>query len=145
MEINEFWKIIDNVIVKDELTINQHVSEIEIELSKYSIEDIKEFNHITEMLIEKAKDERIFKIIASAFKDQIIFEGGISWSKYEYFIGWLIMQGSIFFKFSISSPYSLKDLISNIYKNDLTNCICEDAIFMACNAYEIKTGKNYFE
>jgi hypothetical protein len=145
MEIKEFWKIIDDVIVKQHLTLNQQISEIEIELSNYSIEEIKEFNYLIEQLMEKAKDEKVFSKIASAFKNQIIFEGAVSWSNYEFFIGWLIMQGSEFFNLGLTSPNSLKDLIDNIYNSDINKCICEEAIFIATKAYEIKTGKNYFE
>ena len=113
--------------------------------AKYSIEDIREFNHISELLIEKAKDEKIFNAISDAFKNQIEFDGGTSWNRYEFFIGWLLMQGSEIFNFGLSAPNSLKDLINNIYSNDLTKCSCEEAIFIASSAYEIKTGRDYFE
>lgn len=145
MDIEEFWKIVDATVSKDKLNLNQQISEIESELAKYSIEDIREFNHISELLIEKAKDEKIFNAISDAFKNQIEFDGGTSWNRYEFFIGWLLMQGSEIFNFGLSAPNSLKDLINNIYNNDLTICSCEEAIFIASSAYEIKTGRDYFE
>ena len=145
MDIIIFWEIVDSVVAKDSLNITQQISEIENELSKYSIADIREFNFLSEQLIEKAKDEKIFHAICSAFEDQIEFDGGTSWSRYEFFIGWLLMQGSEIFNLGLSAPNSLKDLIINIYNSDLSICTCEEAIFIACNAYEIKTGRNYFE
>jgi len=145
MDIKKFWEIIDATVAKDALNTNQQISEIENELSKYSIADIREFNNLSEQLIEKSKNEKIFHVICSAFEDQIEFEGGTSWSRYEFFIGWLLMQGSEIFNLGLSAPYSLKDLILNIYNSDLSICTCEEAIFIASNAYEIKTGRNYFE
>lgn len=145
MDINKFWEIVDSVVARGELNVNQQILEIENKLSKYPIEDIRDFNNLSEQLIEKAKDEKIFKAISTAFKDQVEFEGGISWNRYEYFIGWLLMQGSEIYNLGLSAPNSLKDLIINIYNSDLSTCTCEEAVFIASNAYEIKTGRNYFE
>jgi hypothetical protein len=145
MDIEEFWRIVDASVSKDNLNLNQQISEIEFELAKYSIEDIREFNRISELLIEKAKDKKFFNAISEAFSNQIEFDGGISRNRYEFFIGWLLMQGSEFFNFGLSEPNSIKDLINNIYYNDLIKCSCEEAIFIASSAYEIKTGRDYFE
>ena len=145
MDIEKFWKLVDDAGLKDKQNLNEQISKIEADLAKYSIEDIREFNHISELLIEKAKDERIFNAISDAFKNQIQFDVGTSWNRYEFFIGWLLMQGSEIFNLGLSAPNSLKDLINNIYNNDLNKCSCEEAIFIASSAYEIKTGRDYFE
>lgn len=70
---------------------------------------------------------------------------GISWSNFESFVGWLIMQGSEIYTYALDDPISLKELINITFNNDLEKCQCEEAIFIACSAYEIKTGRNYYE
>lgn len=96
-------------------------------------------------MIDNAKDEKCFKIFSKTFDDQILFQGSISWSNYDSFIGWLIMQGSRIYTYALDDPNSLKELIKIVFNNDLNKCSCEEAIFIASSAYEIKTGRNYFE
>lgn len=145
MDIAEFWKVIDSSIERNKDSLNAQVIDCGNELSKYSIEEIREFNYLSETLIEKAKDEKVFETFCKIFNNKILFQGSISWSNYESFIGWLIMQGSGIYTYALEDPNSLKELIKIIYNNDINKCICEDAIFIASAAYEIKTGRNYFE
>jgi len=145
MNIEEFWKIIDTSVVKNNLDIKEQINDIQIELSSYSIEDIKEFNYISEQMIEKAKSNNLLESISKLFEGKIMFDGGISWSTYEFFIGWLMMQGSEIFHFAMKDSDSVNDLIQNIYNGDINKCLCEEAIFIASSAYELKTGRDYFE
>lgn len=145
MDIIEFWKLIDSAIERNKDDINKQIIDIQNELSKYSIEDIREFNFISETLIDSAKDEKVFETFCRIFNEDILFQGSISWSNFDSFIGWLIMQGSGIYNNALDDPNSIKDLIKIIFNCDLNKCTCEEAIFIASSAYEIKTGGNYFE
>jgi len=145
MTQTEFWNLIDSSITENRIELEKQISLIVNQLSQFSIEDIREFNFLSETLIEKTKNEAVFKAISEVFKDEIIFEGNISWSRFDSFAGWLILQGFEIYNQIILTPSSLKELVKTRYDNDLEKCSSEEAIFIACSAYELKTGRNYFE
>lgn len=60
-------------------------------------------------------------------------------------MGWLILQGSALYNQTIKDPNFLKEVIEINFNNDFSTLECEDAIHIASSAYEIKTGRDYFE
>lgn len=139
MNETDFWDIINSAKEINPYDIDKQRNYIENTLSKHSIKDILEFNYISETLITKAKKEGIHEFLCDVFKDEI------SNNRFDFFIGWLILQGSALYNQTIKDPNFLKEVIEINFNTDLSVLTCEDAIHMASSAYEIKTGRNYFE
>ncbi len=139
MNETDFWDIINSAKEINQNDIDKQRESIENTLSKRSIKDIRKFNYISETLIEKAKIEGIHEFLCNVFKEFI------SNNSFDFFIGWLILQGSALYNQTIKDPNFLKEVIETNFNNDLSVCTCEDAIHIASSAYEIKTGRNYFE
>ena len=104
-----------------------------------SIKEIREFNYISETLISKAKEAGIHEFLCEVFKDEI------SNNRFDFFMGWLILQGSVLYNQTIKAPIFLKEVIEINFSGDFGVLSCEEAIHIASSAYEIKTGRNYFE
>lgn len=138
MNENDFWNIIDSAkgIYKE---IKKRRCNIENTLSKHSIKEIRDFNYISETLISKAKKKGIHEFLSDIFKDEI------SNNRFDFFMGWLILQGSTLYNQTIKDPNFLKEVIEINFNNDFSVLECEDALHIASSAYEIKTGRDYFE
>ena len=135
----DFWNIINSAKAFIPNDIDKQRDYIENILSKHAIKDIREFNNISETLISRARDKGIHEFLCDVFKDEI------SNNTFDFFMGWLILQGSALYNHTIKDPSFLKEVIEINFNTDLSILTCEGAIHMASSAYEIKTGRNYFE
>jgi len=145
MNTKEFWSLIDTSISKNNLEQSEIIEDIQRQLSSYSIKDIREFEFIFKRKTEKVKLSKVLESTSVLFNKEVFYKEGTSWSKYDFFIGWLIMQGSEFYNFALEDHISFNDLIQNVYNSDINKCLCEEALHIASSAYEFKTGRNYFE
>lgn len=135
-----FWDIINS---SKEINQNDIVKQricIENTLSKYSINEIREFNYISEILIKKAENNGLHDFLCNEFKDEYI-----STSVFDFFMGWLLLQGSALYYQTIKDPNFLIEVIEINFNNDFSVLKHEEAIHMGLNAYETKTGRNYYE
>ena len=139
MDEANFWDIINSAKEINQNDINKQRDYIENDLSIYSIKEIREFNYISETLISKAKEAGIHEFLCEVFKDEI------SNNRFDFFMGWLILQGSALYNQTIKDPIFLKEVIEINFSGDFGVLSCEEAIYIASSAYEIKTGRNYFE
>jgi hypothetical protein len=72
-----------------------------------------------------------------------LINGGCSNDGFEYFRGWLIMQGRAIFEAALADPDSLADLPAvRAAAVDLTEFECEDALGIARDAYRMATGED---
>ncbi len=135
----DFWYIINSAKEVNPHNINKQRADIEKALSKHSIKSIRKFNYIAESLIIEAKDEGLKEFLCVIFKDQI------SNNRFDFFMGWLILQGDALYNQTIKDPKFLKEIIEINFNNDFTVLSFEEGLHIASSAYEIKTGRNYFE
>ncbi|MFY9309551.1 MAG: DUF4240 domain-containing protein [Bacteroidia bacterium] len=135
----KFWFIIDSAKKINNNNIVEQRESIENTLSDYPIEDIRHFNYLMEFFISGAKDAGINEFIDKFFNDEISNNG------FDFFMGWLILQGSALYNQSIKDPFFLKEVIEINYNKDFDVLKCEEALHISSKAYEIKTGRNYFE
>lgn len=135
----DFWYIINSAKEANPHNVNKQRDYIEKTLSKYSIKSIREFNCITENLIKEAKEEGLREFLCLVFKDEI------SNNRFDFFMGWLILQGTVLYDQAIKDPNFLKEVIEINFNNDFTILSFEEGLHIASSAYEMKTGRNYFE
>lgn len=126
---DKFWALIDNAVkasngndsIKEEYLIK--------ELAKLSLEDITDFEIAFRKCVIDADD---FKVIAA----QKIIEGFVFDDIYLYFRCWIIGQGKNVYDEILKDPDYLSTLVN---KGDL--CSFEELMYVATQAYAIKTGK----
>lgn len=123
-----FWEIIDSSKSRADGNLDAQAEIIKQRLVELSIEDIVQFEVILRQLIINADD---FKIIAG----QKIIDGGVTDDSYLYFRCWLIGQGFDVYTNALLNPDTL-DLVVD----KTTNIDFEDLLYVADQAYEIKTG-----
>lgn len=129
MDKAEFWKIIEYSIAKSNDNKLEQEKIIIERLSMYNPEQIIEFEIIFRQLIIQADD---FKIMAA----QKIIEDYVSDDSYLYFRCWLIGKGEKIYMEALKNPDSLS---SNINQDE--ESYFENLLYVATNAYKIKTGK----
>ena len=129
MDKTEFWKIIDYSIAKSNNEKSEQEKVIIEKLATYSPEEIIEFEVIFRQLIIDADD---FKIMGA----QKIIEGYVSDDSYLYFRCWLIGKGEKIYTETLKNPEYLSENI-----NQDEESYFEELMYVATNAYKIKTGK----
>ncbi|WP_433831861.1 DUF4240 domain-containing protein [Flavobacterium anhuiense] len=131
MDKTEFWKIIEYSIAKSNNDRSQQEKVIIEKLATYNPEQIIEFEVIFRQLIIEADD---FKIMAV----QKIIEGYVSDDSFLYFRCWLIGKGEKIYTETLKNP---EFLAGNIYEDEDELHYFEELMYVATDAYKIKTGK----
>jgi hypothetical protein len=121
MNETAFWDIINSAREIYQSDIDKRREYIENALSKHSIKEIIKFNNISETLIARAKDNGIHEFLCNVFKDEI------SNNSFDFFVGWLILQGSALYKQTIKDPDFLKEVIGINFNDDFNVLSCEGA------------------
>ncbi|MHC0441878.1 DUF4240 domain-containing protein [Flavobacterium sp. 3-210] len=129
MDKAEFWKIIEYSIAKSNNDKLEQEKIIIEKLSTYTPEQIIEFEMIFRQLIIQADD---FKIVAA----QKIIVDYVSDDSYLYFRCWLIGKGQKIYAGTVKNPDFLSENI-----NQDEESFFEGLMYVATNAYKIKTGK----
>ena len=72
-----------------------------------------------------------------------LINGGCSDDGFDYFRGWLVLQGRAVFEGALADPDSLADLPAiRAAAADMTDIDCEDALGIAYDAYRMATGED---
>lgn len=129
-----FWELIDQS--KSEANGDPEVlrERLVSKLSKYSTEEILEFDRILDKYSAEAHTSELW---AAAY----IINGGCSDDGFDYFIGWLISQGREVYETALKNPESLADIISD---EEAGEADFEDFLYIAYDAYTAHTGKEDF-
>jgi len=126
MNCDDFWRLIE------EAAFGSHPREqaetIQAELTKRSAEEILDFErHMTELL----ESSYTWDLWGAAY----LIRGGCSDDGFDYFRGWLILQGRVVFEKALAEPDSLAES-----PNLEENVECEEILYVAGRAYEVVTG-----
>lgn len=126
---DKFWSLIDYSvkISNGNNELQEHF--LTTELTKLSLDEIKDFEIAFRKTIIDAND---FKIMAA----QKIIEGTVSDDSYLYFRCWLIGQGKTTYTETLKNPDYLADIVKKGGE-----CEFESLMYVATNAYSKKTGK----
>ncbi len=126
MTRKDFWTLIDNARSYDDPY--KQVKAIQTALSQRTAEDIVDFErYMADLLVSSYT----WKLWGAAY----LINGGCSDDGFDYFRGWLIMQGESVFDKALADPDSLADV------PDLEqDAECEDILYVAMPAYESVTG-----
>ncbi|MEM7315274.1 MAG: DUF4240 domain-containing protein [Planctomycetota bacterium] len=126
MKRDEFWALIEKAGTGDD--VDENVESLEEALTERSASEIVEFEkHVTELLASSYS----WKLWGAAY----LINGGCSDDGFDYFRGWLIMQGKAVFEQALVDPDSLADLPE--LEEDVE---CEEMLSVARSAYESATG-----
>lgn len=126
MNRDEFWAIID--ATRSDSDPYEHADAVQEALSKKTADEIVDFErHLASLLVESYT----WKLWGAAY----LINGGCSDDGFDYFRGWLVLQGRSVFEAALADPDSLADL------PDLEEDVeCEEILGVAWSAYETVTG-----
>lgn len=133
MNLNEFWQLIDTA--KTEATCLNKYDIVVERLGKRSLNDIFAFQQHVDQLMLKSYTSTLW---AAAY----LLMGGCSDDCFDYFRGWLILQGQTFYDGVVKNPDTLADLLSDEMLD--YGFECEEFLSTAFTAYEEKTGNDDF-
>lgn len=126
---DKFWLLVNNAVKASNGDNSVKEQYLTTELTKLSLDEIKDFEIAFRKAIIDADD---FKIMAA----QKIIEGYVSDDSYLYFRCWLIGQGKTIYTEALKDPEYLASIVN---KGDI--CDFEGIMYVATNAYSKKTGK----
>lgn len=126
MNRDEFWAIIE--ATPSDSDPYERAEAVQEALCERSAEEIVDFErHMASLLTESYS----WKLWGAAY----LINGGCSDDGFDYFRGWLILQGKAVFENAIANPDSLADVPE--LEEDVE---CEDILGVAWSAYESVTG-----
>ena len=126
MNRDDFWKLIETA--NDGGDPDEQAEAIQGELAGRTPEDIVDFErHMADLMASSYT----WNVWGAAY----LINGGCSDDGFDYFRGWLILQGRTVFERTLADPDSLADL------PDLEEEVeCEEILYVARAAYEDATG-----
>lgn len=136
MNLDKFWKLIEQSKRKSEGDFDEQVEIIKEKLSKLPVKEIVFFDRIFYELYAKIHSSNIW----AAF--EIINQGYSSDDTYDYFRAWLIGQGREIYEIAVSNPDNLAQIDSIATATDYSG---ELLMYVASEAYEEKTGEENFD
>lgn len=96
-----------------------------------------------------AAQQTLWDLMADSYKTRLWaaayeINGGCSDDMFDYFRGWLVLQGRTIFERVVSDPDSLADLLDiQTAAAEGTDVECEAALSIAWTAYETATGRQF--
>lgn len=122
-----FWKLIESA--RGSGDVDESVEAVADAVRSLDPQEIVDF------------DRHLYELMAASYSWDIwgaayLINGGCSDDGFDYFRGWLILQGQGVFEQALRDPDSLADL--EILEEDVE---CEDLLYVAYEAYEAATGK----
>jgi Protein of unknown function (DUF4240) len=127
MDIDAFWSLIENARGDGEQS--GHVKRVQEALMQCTPDQIVAFD---KLMYQLEAESYTWELWGAAY----IINGGCSDDGFDYFRGWLILQGKDLFEAAITEPDNLAD-----YPGLEEGAECEDLLYVASNAYEALTGK----
>jgi len=125
----QFWSLIDKAVELSHGDNELKEKLLTIELTKLSLEEIKDFEIAFRKSVIDADD---FKVMAA----EKIIEGYVSDDSYLYFRCWLISQGKKVYEETLKNPDYLAKVVGKGESTDF-----ESLMYVATAAYSRKTGK----
>lgn len=130
MNITQFWQLIERTRDASYGDVNKHADLLVEELTKLSVEEIIEYQHIFDGFDEYA-DRRDIRDVAN------IIGGGLGDSGWTDFRGWLIGQGQVIYRKAVADPESLADVVEFDLRFKIE---AENLYYAGQNAYWRKTN-----
>lgn len=131
MNAATFWKMIEDARKDADGDIEKQTELLVEALSKESDEDIIEFNHIMQNMMDRAYRGNLW--------DACVFiHCGCADDDFEDFRAWLIAQGEGIFEKAIKDPESLVELLDPKHRDKV---VFEEFAYVGKYAYRRKTGK----
>src|SRR5579864_3344030 len=126
MDLDDFWSLIDQANGVGASAL-EHVAELERLLARTPPSEIEEFARIQSELMRASYR---WELWGAAY----VINGGCSDDCFDYFRGWLLMQGREVWDAAMRDPESLADI-------DIDHdAQCEDALYVANTAFERSAG-----
>jgi Protein of unknown function (DUF4240) len=126
MTRDEFWRIIDQCRVEDQ---DESIEALTEHLSKLKPDAISAFDRHLDELMDQSYT---WELWGAAY----LINGGCSDDGFDYFRGWLILQGKTVYDNALKRPDSLADL------DHMEDVECEEIAYIASRVYESVTGKD---
>src|SRR5262245_49713213 len=129
MDTKQFWKMIEHAKghAQDLGHAYVQIAILRGLLEKLTLNEIVEFDYILNTLMARSYH---YDLWAAAY----LINGGCSDDGFEYFRGWLILQGEKVFEDALKDPESL----AQVAEPDVEN---EDILGLAVESYQKRTGK----
>jgi len=137
MDMQQFWKLIEDARrqVPDPADGEEVAARAAALLSAYSREEIVAAGQVLRELMAGSYRTPLW---AAAY----VINGGCSDDGFEYFRGWLILQGREVFEHVVADPDALADLPLVRAQTPGAACLeCEDTLYIASRAYRAATGE----
>lgn len=137
-----FWQLIADSKNKTN-DIEEQAEELVQILMKRSVKDIIGFQKIFEAQLETMCEAKLY---AAAYYIMAIDEeeeNEEDEDRFSYFCAWLIGQGEEIAKKAIADPDTLAEILE-VNEDGECICECEMMLYVADNAYEMKTGEEDF-
>jgi hypothetical protein len=133
MDDKTFWSIIDSAVSPNKSESDYDYEKLESQLRQMSPEDILGLGGAMERARNAAYN---WKLWGAAY----LINGGCSEDGFEYFLGWLIAQGSAVYRQALADPDSLADYIKN-YRGS-SPIEDEDLLGAPWTIFDEKTGSS---
>ncbi len=131
MDEAKFWKLMDEARAESRGDIDEQLSILTNKLEQLPISEIVEYQRIVDSLMDQSYT---WDLWAAGY----LLNGGCSDDCFDYFRGWLIVQGKEVYYNALRDPESLADL--TLSENGVE---CETLLTIAWTAYENKTGQEF--
>ena len=126
-----FWRLVESAKRGTDGDCEAQCAALQEKLALLPIPDILAFQRVMD---DVQRDSYRADLWGAAF----LINGG-SDDGFEYFRGWLIMQGEGVYRAALQDPDSLTRIVPDTHDVE-----CEDALYTASYAYEAKTGRDDF-
>lgn len=123
-----FWKIIDAARSGASGDCGVVADGLVEDLSDRTVEEVVGFSVVFDQLMDRAYS---WELWGAAY----VINGGCSDDGFEYFRAWLVVQGQAVFEAALANPESLVEVAQ-------VDAECEDALYVAAQAYQHLTGSN---
>lgn len=136
-----FWQLIEEAKAKT-TNVEDQVEELVQILIKRTVKEIIGFQKIFESKLESLCEAKLF---AAAYYIMAIDEEeeDEDEDRFSYFCAWLIAQGKEITEKAIENPDLLAEILTVDEEGECV-CECEMMLYVADNAYEMKTGNEDF-
>jgi hypothetical protein len=132
MDAATFWHMIESAKAESNGDCDQQARILEQRLATLSPEEIQSFDRILWQQMRLSYDNDLW---AAAY----IINGGCSDDGFDYFRGWLIVQGEAAFRSALQDPNTLSAYVTSNDANS-DGYECGDMLGVAWHAYKDSTG-----
>ncbi|MBX7241442.1 MAG: DUF4240 domain-containing protein [Bacteroidia bacterium] len=140
MKIEQFWEIIDETR-KNAVDLEDHMDFLIEELLKKSVKEIISYQGHFEAQMERLSNVPLW--LAGLYIMNIQDETEME-EQFPYLCAWIITQGKEAVDAVIENADNIAPYLTKDKSTSQWNCECEMMLYVADNAYEMKTGKEDF-